>query len=90
MGKQQFSSQLLSNSRYMTGLFSCHKTDEKFQEFIWFWGCCLKVRDICMHFELYFKVHNLVSVHPKGIAPGQMTNLNMIFRVVSVYQLVKI
>ena len=39
-----------------------------------------------MDFELYFKVHNLVSVHPKSIIPGQMTNLNMIFLVVvSVY-----
>ena len=42
-------------------------------------------------FELYFKVHNLVSVYPKSIILGQMTNLNMIFHVgVSVYRLVKI
>ena len=27
-------------------------------------------------------VHNLVSVHPKSIIIGQMTNLNMIFHVV--------
>ena len=34
---------------------------------------------------------NLVSVHPKSIILGQMTNLNMIFNVaVSVYRLVKI
>ena len=26
---------------------------------------CLKIRDVCMDFEPYFKVHNLVSVHPK-------------------------
>ena len=26
-----------------------------------------------------FKVHNVVSVHPKSIILGQMTNLNMIF-----------
>ena len=34
---------------------------------------------------------NLVSVHPKNIKLGQMTNLNMIFYVVvSDYRLVKI
>ena len=44
-----------------------------------------------MDFEPYFKVHNLVSVQPKSIILGQMTNLNMIFHVVvSVYRLVKI
>ena len=44
-----------------------------------------------MDFEPYFKVHNLVSVHPKSIILGQMTNLNMIFHVVvSVYRLVNI
>ena len=49
------------------------------------------IRDVCMDFEPYFKVHNLVSVHPKGIILGQMTNLNMIFHVVvSVYRLVKL
>ena len=53
-------------------------------------GCCLKIRDVCGDFELYFKVHNSVSVHPKSIILGQMTNLNMIFHVVvSVYRLVK-
>ena len=35
--------------------------------------------DVCMDFEAYFKVHSLVSVHPKSIILGQMTNLNMIF-----------
>ena len=30
----------------------------------------------CVDFEPYFKVHNLVSVHPKSIILGQMTNLN--------------
>ena len=51
----------------------------------------LKIRDVCMDFKPYFKVHNLVSVHPKSIILGQMTNLNMIFHVVvSVYRLVKI
>ena len=44
-----------------------------------------------MDFEQYFKVHNLVSVHPKSIILKQMTNLNMFFHVVvSVYRLVKI
>ena len=44
-----------------------------------------------MDFEPYFKVHNLVSVHPKSIILGQMINLDMIFNVgVSVYRLVKI
>ena len=44
-----------------------------------------------MEFEPYFKVHNLVSVHPKSVMLGQMTNLNMVFHmVVSVYRLVKI
>ena len=44
-----------------------------------------------MDFEPYFKVHNLVSVHPKSIILGQMTNLDMIFHVVvSVYWLIKI
>ena len=56
-----------------------------------FGGRCLKIRDVCMDFEPYFKVHYLVSVHPKSIILGQMTNLNMIFHVVmSVYPLVKI
>ena len=44
-----------------------------------------------MDFEPYFKVHNLISVHPKSIILNQMTNLNMIFHVVvSVYRFVKI
>ena len=37
------------------------------------------------------KGHNSVSVHPKSIILGQMTNLNMVFHVVvSYYRLVKI
>ena len=39
-----------------------------------FEGRFLKMRDICMDFEWYFKVHNLVSVHSKSIIRGQMTN----------------
>ena len=51
-----------------------------------------KLETVCMDFEPYFKVHNLVSVYPKSIIhAGQMTNLNMIVHVVvSVYRLVKI
>ena len=56
-----------------------------------FGGRCLKIRDVCMDFEPYFKVHNLVSDHPKSIILGQMINLDMIFHeVVSVYRLAKI
>ena len=40
---------------------------------------------------VYYKLHNLVSVHPKSIILSQMANFNMIFHVVvSVYRLVKI
>ena len=54
------------------------------------WGRCLTIRDICMDFEPSFKVHNVVSVDPKSIILGQMTNLNMIFHVVvSFYRFVK-
>ena len=54
-------------------------------------GCCLKIKDVCMDFEQYFKVPNLVSVHPKSVILGQMTNLSMVFHmVVSVYRLIKI
>ena len=56
-----------------------------------FGGRCLKIRDVCMDFEPHFKVHNLVSVDPKSIILGEVTNLNMIFHVVvSLYRLVKI
>ena len=54
-------------------------------------GRFLKIWDVCMDFEPYFKVHNLVSVHPKSIILGQTINFSMIFHVmVSVYRLVKI
>ena len=44
-----------------------------------------------MDFEAYFKVHNLVSFHPKNIKLRQIINLNMMFPVVvSDYRLVKI
>ena len=64
---------------------------KKFKCLYGFGGHCLKIRDICMDFEPYFKVHNLVNVHPKNIKLGKMTNLNMIFYVmVSEYRLVNI
>ena len=56
-----------------------------------FGGRWLKIRDVCMDFEAYFKFYSLVSVHPKSIILCQMANLKMIFHVVvSVYRLVKI
>ena len=64
---------------------------KNFKSLYGFGGRCLKIRDFCMGFEPYFKVHNLVSVYPKSIILGEMTNLNMIFHVVvSDYRLVKI
>ena len=64
---------------------------KNFKSLYGFGGRCLKIRDVCMDFEPYFKVHNLVSVHPKSIILGQMINLDMIFHVVvSVYRSVKI
>ena len=67
------------------------KLMKNFKSLYGFGGRCLKIRDVCMDFEPNFKVHNLVSVYPKSIKLGQMTNLNMIFHVVvSVYRLVKI
>ena len=67
------------------------KLIKDFKSLYGFWGRFLKIRDVCMDFEPYFKVHNMVSVHPKSIILGQMTNLNIIFHVVMpVYRLVKI
>ena len=44
-----------------------------------------------MDFEPCFKVYNLVSIRPKSMKLGQMTNLNVIFYMVgSVYRLVTI
>ena len=44
-----------------------------------------------MDFEPCFKVHNLVSVHPKSIKLGQIASLDAIFHVVvSLYRFVKI
>ena len=43
-----------------------------------FGGRCLNTRDVCMDFEPYSKVLNLVSVPPKNILLGRMINLDMI------------
>ena len=60
---------------------------KNFKSLYGFGGRCLKIRDVCMDFEPNFKVHNFVSVYPKSIKLGQITNLNMIFDVVvSVYR----
>ena len=68
-----------------------HKNHKNFMNLYDFGGRCLKIRDVCMDFEAYFKGHNLVSVNRKSIILGQITNLNMIFHVVvSVYRTVKI
>ena len=62
-----------------------------FKSLYGFGGRCLKIRDVCMDFEPYFKVDNLVYVNPKNIKLGKLTNLNMIFYVmVSDYRLLKI
>ena len=55
------------------------KQIQNFKSWYGFRGRCLKSRDVCMDFEPYFKVHNLVSVHPKSIILSQMTNLNISF-----------
>ena len=57
-----------------------------------FEGRCLKIRDVCMDFLNHIsRSITSVSVPPKSIILGQMTNLNMIFHVVvSVNWLVKI
>ena len=70
----------------MARFYGCHKVDylvlgdavSKLETFVWI-------------LNWYFKVHNLVSIHPKSIIFDQMTNVNMIFHVmVSDYRLVKI
>ena len=72
-------------------LISIMKIIKTFKSLYDFGGRCLTITDVCMDFEPYFKVHNLVSVHPKSIILGPMTNLNMIFHVVvSVYRFAKI
>ena len=72
-------------------LKSITKIIKYFKSLYDFAGRRLKIEEVCMDFEPYFKVHNLVSVHPKSVILGQMTNLDMVFHmVVSVYRLVKI
>ena len=58
------------------------KLIKNFKSLYRFGGRFLEIRDVCMDFEPYFKVHNSVSVYPKSIILGQTTNLNMIFHVV--------
>ena len=58
------------------------KINKNFKSLYGFGGRFLKIRDVSVDFQLYFKVHNLVSVHPKIIILGQITNLNIIFHVV--------
>ena len=66
-----------------------HGNHKNFKSLYGLGGCCLTIRDVCMGFEPYFKVHNLVSVYSKSIILGQMINLGMVFHVVvSVYQFV--
>ena len=68
-----------------------HGNHKNFKSLYGIGGRCLKITDVCMDFESYFKVHNLVTVHPKSVILGQITNPNMIFHVVvSLYQLIKI
>ena len=73
-----------------------HRNHKNFKSLYDFGGRCLKIKKnyrrlICMDFEPYFKIQNLVSVRPKNIILGQMTNVKMVFHeVVSVYRLVKI
>ena len=63
------------------------KLIKNFKSLYGFGGHFLKIRDLCMDFEPYFKV----SVYPRSIVLSQMTNLNKIFHVaVSFYQLLKI
>ena len=75
-----------------TGMFDhfneYHGNHKNFKSLHDFGELYLKIRNVCMDFEPYFKFHSLVSVYTKRIILGLMTNLNMIFHVVvSVYQL---
>ena len=40
----------------------------------------LKIRDVCIYFQPYFKVHNLVSVQPKSIILNQTSNQIVCFK----------
>ena len=65
------------------------KLIKNFKSLYGFGGRCFNIRDVCMDFEPYFKVYNLVSIRPKSMKLGQMTNLNVVFHMVElVYRLV--
>ena len=77
---------LFLNSRSMAGCYSCHNSC-----LYGFGRRFLKIGAVCMDFVPYFKVQNLVSVRPKSITLGRITNVTMIFHVVvAVYRLIKI
>ena len=68
-----------------------HGNHKIFKSLYDFGGLCLKIRDACVDFEPYFKVHSLVSIHSKSVILGQMANLDMTFLVmVSVHRFVKV
>ena len=47
---------------------------KNFKSLYGFGGGFLKIRDVSMDFEPYFKAHNLVSGYPKSIILSQMSN----------------
>ena len=53
-------------------LTDAKKLIKNFKSLYGFGGRCLKITDVCMDFEPYFKVHNSVSIHPKSIILGQI------------------
>ena len=81
MGKHiDFSSQLLSNRSYLTGFYSCHKTDEKLSVYMVLGVPVSKLETfVWILNQISTSITFLVSVYPKSIKLGQMTNLNMIF-----------
>ena len=67
------------------------KLIKNFKSLYGFGGRCFNITDFCMDFESCFTVYNLVSIHPKSMKLGPMTNHNVIFHMVgSVYRLVTI
>lgn len=66
----------------MTGFYSCYKTDKNFKSLYGFGGCRIKLTDVKMDIQPYFRVYNLVSVKPKSIKLDQMTNFVVIFYMV--------
>ena len=55
----------------MTGFYGCQKTNKKFKSLYGLGVHNLKIRDVCMDFEPYFKVLNSVPVHSEGIILSQ-------------------